>query len=225
MEDIKKTIGNNINSLLATQGRKQKEPAKELGVTDNTISYFCAGKRSPNFAQLVRIADYFDVSVDTLLSRNRAQSENDMLALCCSYTGLSAKAVKNLSECAPDVLCSLLEGDDFADLMDEIDSLEIRVTFCKKAIEETNKAIDENVKFWGGYPGLDESVNVDHGEWQARAVFSDFKSDFANMRLTFKDIEDAFAGIIERLTGITDVIAAGKELLRAEEEKIYGERS
>ena len=37
---IKEKIGQVIGTLLAEQNKKQKDLAKELGVTDNTISYF-----------------------------------------------------------------------------------------------------------------------------------------------------------------------------------------
>lgn len=40
---IKERIGQTIGALLAEQNKKQKDLAKELGVTDNTISYIVAG--------------------------------------------------------------------------------------------------------------------------------------------------------------------------------------
>ena len=62
-----KIIGYRINAALASENKKQKELAKELGVTDNTISYFCSGKRTPNISQIVKIAKYLNVSADYLL--------------------------------------------------------------------------------------------------------------------------------------------------------------
>ena len=48
----KKKIGQAINTLLAEQNKRQKDLAKELGVTDNTISYFVSGSRTPNLEQI-----------------------------------------------------------------------------------------------------------------------------------------------------------------------------
>jgi len=64
---IKERIGQTIGTLLAEQNKKQKDLAKELGVTDNTISYIVAGKRAPNLAQITTIARFFNVSTDFLL--------------------------------------------------------------------------------------------------------------------------------------------------------------
>lgn len=55
---IKERIGQTIGALLAEQNKKQKDLAKELGVTDNTISYIVAGKRAPNLAQITTIASF-----------------------------------------------------------------------------------------------------------------------------------------------------------------------
>lgn len=65
--DIKKTVGIRINSALARCGMLQKELAKALGVTDNTISYYCKGARSPQLEQLPRIAETLNTTTDYLL--------------------------------------------------------------------------------------------------------------------------------------------------------------
>ena len=72
--DLSKAIGKRINTLLAEKERKQKELAAYLGVQDNTISYFVSGRRTPNTEQLVKIADFFNVSADYLLGRTNAET-------------------------------------------------------------------------------------------------------------------------------------------------------
>lgn len=57
-------IGQRINAALATNKMLQKELAKILGVTDNTISYFCSGTRTPKIEQLVKIAKALNVTTD-----------------------------------------------------------------------------------------------------------------------------------------------------------------
>lgn len=92
----KKKIGQAINTLLAEQNKRQKDLAKELGVTDNTISYFVSGSRTPNLEQITTIADFFNVSTDFLLGRTKAHTQNTEIRAICDYTGLSEKAVLNL---------------------------------------------------------------------------------------------------------------------------------
>ena len=45
----------------------QKDLALDLGVTSNTVSYWCCGDRKPNVDQLAQIAQYLNVSADYLL--------------------------------------------------------------------------------------------------------------------------------------------------------------
>lgn len=84
---IKERIGQTIGTLLAEQNKKQKDLAKELGVTDNTISYIVAGKRAPNLAQITTIARFFNVSTDFLLGYN--------------YPGAQIETVKCIMEFYP----------------------------------------------------------------------------------------------------------------------------
>lgn len=73
---LSKKIGGNINNLLAVQNKKQNELAKALGVTDNTVSYFCNGNRMPNTEQIIKIAKYFNVSSDYLLGLSNVASKD-----------------------------------------------------------------------------------------------------------------------------------------------------
>lgn len=91
--DLSKIIGERINILLANQDKKQKELAKYLGVTDNTISYFVSGKRMPNTKQIKMIAEYFNISADYLLCLSDVATTNKDIKFICDYTGLSEKSV------------------------------------------------------------------------------------------------------------------------------------
>lgn len=67
--EIKKELGFRISNALSCRGKKQKELAEAIGVTANTISYFCSGSRTPNIEQLIKISDYLNVTTDYLLGR------------------------------------------------------------------------------------------------------------------------------------------------------------
>lgn len=92
-----KTIGQRLNAALAEKDVKQKELAKYLAVTDNTVSYWCSGKRTPNTEQIIKISNRLDVSTDYLLGLSEPKTRDDDLKFVCEYTGLSEDAVGVLS--------------------------------------------------------------------------------------------------------------------------------
>lgn len=47
----------------------QLKLALDLNMSQNTISRYETGDREAGYAELIRIADYFDVSIDYLLER------------------------------------------------------------------------------------------------------------------------------------------------------------
>ena len=47
----------------------QQKLASELSMTQKRISHYEIGDHAPNFVAFIKIADYFDVSVDYLLGR------------------------------------------------------------------------------------------------------------------------------------------------------------
>lgn len=89
-------IGIKINTLLAETDKSQKELAEYLGVVPNIISYYCNGKRIPDIQKLMKIADFFGVSVDYLLGRTNYKGSEDIERDICDYTGLSEEALKTL---------------------------------------------------------------------------------------------------------------------------------
>ena len=98
---IKEKIGQVIGTLLAEQNKKQKDLAKELGVTDNTISYFVNGKRAPSLAQITIIAKFFNVSTDFLLN--------------CDYSGTQVEGINYIMEFLKDAqrMCRCVDDCDF----------------------------------------------------------------------------------------------------------------
>ena len=48
----------------------QLKMAMDLHLNQNTISRYENGERQPDIAELIRIADYFNVSVDFLIGRS-----------------------------------------------------------------------------------------------------------------------------------------------------------
>ena len=67
---IKIEFGKNIRNLRETENLKQSELAEKLGVTQRKVSYWETEKVEPSLADLWKIADFFNISVDELIGRS-----------------------------------------------------------------------------------------------------------------------------------------------------------
>lgn len=64
-------LGQNLKKLREVRKLGQKNLAEMLGVGTSTVAGWETGYRNPDREMLVKIADIFDVSVDSLLGRYR----------------------------------------------------------------------------------------------------------------------------------------------------------
>ncbi|MBE6548649.1 MAG: helix-turn-helix transcriptional regulator [Ruminococcaceae bacterium] len=94
--DNKKIIGQRINSALALSGKMQKDLASVLGVTDNTVSYYVGGKRSPSTDQLREIAKYLGVTSDYLLGLSDTPSPDIEDQAICKKLGIEGETLEAL---------------------------------------------------------------------------------------------------------------------------------
>lgn len=122
--EVKKELGSRINNALSMRGKKQKDLAEELGVTANTISYFCSGSRTPNIEQLVKISTFLDVTTDYLLGKT---NDPDIVPTAADELGLSTDAICWIKRKSSDpifgaefcaMFSKLIETDDFQTLID-----------------------------------------------------------------------------------------------------------
>ena len=58
-----------LKELRKKKGLSQLRLATELNTTQNTVSRYETGEREPGIDELIKIADYFNVSVDYLIGR------------------------------------------------------------------------------------------------------------------------------------------------------------
>ena len=58
-----------LKELRKNKGISQLRLATDLNTTQNTISRYETGEREPGIAELIKLADYFHVSVDYLIGR------------------------------------------------------------------------------------------------------------------------------------------------------------
>lgn len=84
-------IHTRIRELRKERGLTQEQLGKVLGVVKSTISLYESGKSTPDDEIKIKIADYFDVSLDYLLGRSN-------LKKCLKYSCLSSDKDEDLEE-------------------------------------------------------------------------------------------------------------------------------
>ncbi|MBQ7642753.1 MAG: helix-turn-helix transcriptional regulator [Clostridia bacterium] len=70
---------NRIKALREDRDMRQSDLAKETGIDQRTISNYETGKSNPDSYALIKLADFFDVSIDYLVCRTNGNyySNND----------------------------------------------------------------------------------------------------------------------------------------------------
>ena len=110
------TFGKNLSALRKAARLTQKEVAEKLGVNVHTfIGYETAG-REPKYDLLIKIADFFGVSIDDLIrgkSTNKTEIDNAKKALIESVLALPPERVHllaMLTQTAGEVGATPVEG-------------------------------------------------------------------------------------------------------------------
>ena len=67
MVGMNATISNNVLTLLKQNGKKQNDLAEVLGISKQVMSNMLSGSRMINAVELHQIADYFHVSMESLM--------------------------------------------------------------------------------------------------------------------------------------------------------------
>ena len=68
-----------LKELRIQRGISQVKLAMDLHLSQNTISRYENNQREADYETLIRIADYFDVTLDELLERKRPSDEKNGL--------------------------------------------------------------------------------------------------------------------------------------------------
>lgn len=70
---IFRQVGNNIQSILSVQGKTQQFLAEQLGISKQVMSKIITGAKAINVAEISKIANVLNVSVDSLLETSVIQ--------------------------------------------------------------------------------------------------------------------------------------------------------
>lgn len=86
--------GNNWKKLREDKGLTVRDMANKTGISASTISAIETESRKPTIRHINIYSTYFDISIDYLTGRSKAQSIDNQEI--CIRTGLSEKALRNI---------------------------------------------------------------------------------------------------------------------------------
>lgn len=145
-----------LRNLMDTKGETQEGLAKAVGKTRQTVSQYVNGISEPGYDTLVKIADYFDVSIDYLLGRTQDPAR---LPCATDELGISHDVISRFKELNDNGIIRTKATTKAINLFleDTIDSA--LYTMIGNFIEELNceKTIDihalspKNSLHWYGY--------------------------------------------------------------------------
>jgi transcriptional regulator with XRE-family HTH domain len=97
-----------LRQLRNNKKMTQKKLAEKLGVGLSTVGSWETGDRSPDHEMLVKIADFFDVSIDSLLGRHnfdaKVDIESERLNYLSSQERLAYETIQTLKQAVSDGL-------------------------------------------------------------------------------------------------------------------------
>ena len=87
-----------LRELLRDRKITQSKLSSDVGILNQSISQYLDGSVTPPLEKLIRLADYFNVSIDYLLGRTEVASTSIKKKEICKTTGLTAKSVDILKK-------------------------------------------------------------------------------------------------------------------------------
>lgn len=132
-----------FEQLLQKRGVTSYKVAKEAGVTQTALSNWKAGRSTPTTKTLQKIADYFGVTVDYLISGKNDSPED------VRETELSARDERDIAKDLDRIMNEIKKGDDGPLYYNGVEIDDASINLLQNAIEyalrETKK--ENKVKY------------------------------------------------------------------------------
>lgn len=87
-----------LRQLMDGTGTTQQQLADKTGCSRQSIAQYMDGSNAPNIDKLILIAEFFNVSIDYLVGKDKEQTEEELVQSIVNYTGLTADAIENLKK-------------------------------------------------------------------------------------------------------------------------------
>lgn len=170
-----------LKELLKAKKASQRELAEYLGITQQAVSFYCSGKNYPDGDYILKIADFFGVSVEYLLTGYQPEEKaiKDELKL-------SATAIEKLKA---------VSSGELHDVYFFVDKLLADDAFYSAmrgaiGIIETNQTIAINLDRNNGERTEEEklvlSKFLDFGKYEAAKKLTDYFMSFADKLYRYK---------------------------------------
>ena len=118
-----------FEQLLQKRGVTSYKVAKEAGVTQTALSNWKAGRSTPTTKTLQKIADYFGVTVDYLISGKNDSSED------VRETELSARDERDIAKDLDRIMNEIKKGDDGPLYYNGVEIDDASINLLQNAIE------------------------------------------------------------------------------------------
>ena len=200
----KQKIGLKINTALSVKDKKQKELAAFLDIKDNIVSYWCKGERVPNVEQIIKIAEFFNISSDYFLSLTDAPTplkteEQRALRVAADFTELNESLI---------YLIHTLSKNSNSVVNDLIGIIVEEYCFHIKLIEELKNSTERDLP-----NKIANLANRCENEETAKKVIWDAENEF-NQNLAYKYlIENSLITAINKYFRFDDIQEKYKEFL------------
>lgn len=91
-----------LKSLRESNNMTQVDLAKHLNITDRNIRFYESGQRIPPADILIKISDYFDVSIDYLLGRTNIKKPMEFMVCETQQGHYNGKKSINAKDLSPE---------------------------------------------------------------------------------------------------------------------------
>ena len=114
-----------LRRLRREKGISMKELGKKIGVAESTISQYETGKREPDFETLLKLGEFFNVSVDYLL-RGEQYHEKTPALTAKDERDISKKLEEALSQFESSQEGLMFQGEPLDDATKELIAISLR---------------------------------------------------------------------------------------------------
>jgi len=114
-----------LRRLRREKGISMKELGKKIGVAESTISQYETGKREPDFETLLKLGEFFNVSVDYLL-RGEQYHEKMPALTSKDERDISKKLEEALSQLESSQEGLMFQGEPLDDATKELIAISLR---------------------------------------------------------------------------------------------------
>ena len=95
IDNYNKPFPSTLRKLIERKKTTIKAVADYIGVSRQAVSQYQDGSTQPNAETVVKIADFFNVTTDYLLT-GKSKEVDESLNVTCDFTGLSPKSVEKI---------------------------------------------------------------------------------------------------------------------------------